>query len=209
MVASAFISPLFLALALLLAPFNVTLEGEDYVKDFAANIDSYGGPGYWLTGISAFTLIPAIFAVSKVARWGKRTLGLVGMILAFILAIPIQGNTDDVTYAALKSGLDVPTTAKLADTYNTDLPSSALGWSFLLALIGLILLGVAALIGKSAPAWAAIALIVAPVLVPIAWIASLGNVAAGAAWLVLAVGMGGVALSLLKEPPALNEPAAE
>jgi hypothetical protein len=202
MVASAVIYPLAIAVALLITPFDPTVQGEAYVRNFAANIDSYSGLSYWLGGLSLFTTIPALFAVGKVARWGRRTLGLIGMVFAFLLAIPVTGNSDDVIYAALKSGVNVTTTSKIVDTFNNDLPSAALGWSFLLGLVGVALLGVSALIGKSAPAWAAITLIVAPVLIPVAWFGGLGTILAVIPWLLMTAGMGGVALTLLKEPAA-------
>jgi hypothetical protein len=202
MVACAIIYPLAIAVSLLLSPFDPTVEGEAYVRSFAANIDGYSGLGYWLGGVSLFATIPALLAVGKVARWGRRTLGLVGMIFAFVLAIPVTGNSDDVIYAALKSGADVTTTSKILDTFNNNLPSAALGWTFLLGLVGVVLLGVSALIGRSAPAWAAISLIIAPVLIPVAWFGGLGIVFAVIPWLLMTAGMGGVALTLLKEPAA-------
>lgn len=195
MVASAFIAPLALAAGLFLAPNQVTAEGQAYVQGFVDNIDSYPMMT-WIGGIFAVLAIPAIYGVSKVARRGRSTLGLIGMILAFTLAIPAPGNSDDLIYAAAKSGVDVPTITKM---WNYELPTSILGLAFFLGLLGLVLIGVAALIGKTAPTWAAITLIVAPFLVPIAWFAVLPNALAAGAWVVLAVGMGGVSLGLLRD----------
>ncbi|MFC4119232.1 hypothetical protein, partial [Nonomuraea zeae] len=194
MIACAVTSPLLLALSLLFAPFTVTQEGEPYIRGFVAAMDGYA-LWSWLSVLSAATLIPAIFAVSKVARSGRPVLGLVGMILAFVMALPFGLNTDDVIYAATRSGLDVPTTAKLVTELNEGLPTSVLGFTFFLALAGFVLLGVAAL-RSAAPAWAAIAMIVAPFLVPVAWFAQLPNAVAGAAWLIFAAGAGGIALAL-------------
>jgi hypothetical protein len=199
MVASAFLSPLLVAVSLLLAPFDATTEGEAYVRNFTENIDSYTLVS-WLGILSAILLIPGLFAVSKVARWGRPALGLVGMVLAFVLALPLGGNSDDVIYAAHKSGLDTTITTRLMDTYTNDLPVSVLGFAFFVALLGLLLLGVAALLGRSAAPWAAVTLIVAPILIPIPWFTGLGNIVAAVAWLALTAGMGGVALSLLRQP---------
>ncbi|MEU7891868.1 hypothetical protein AB0B45_03265 [Nonomuraea sp. NPDC049152] len=196
MIASAVFSPLAIAVSILLAPGNVTAEGEAYVRQFVDGAGSYPLLA-WLSAISAFTIIPGALGVARVARAGRPVLGLVAMILAFVLIVPISGNSDDVLYAGIKAGLDPATLTKLYTAYNESLPTSILGMAFLLGLVGFLLLGVATLLGKSAPTWAAIALIVAPVVIPISWFAGLGNVFAGVAWLVMAVGMGGVALGLL------------
>ena len=199
MVAAAIIYPLFLAIALFLAPFDATKSGQDYVQGFADHIGDYGGPTFWLSALSVFALIPALFAVSKVARAGKPVLGLVGMIMALLLAIPTSGNTDDVIYSALKNNVDVKTVAAIMKTLEEDSPSGMLGFIFLPGLIGLFLLGLAALLGKTAPVWASIVLMVAPLLIPVPWFAGLGVALAAVTWLILAVGMGGVAFALVNK----------
>ncbi|MFE3448231.1 hypothetical protein ACFXJ8_04780 [Nonomuraea sp. NPDC059194] len=198
MITAAVISPLTIAVSILLAPGDVTSEGEAYVRQFAASASAY--PMFaWLSAISAIAIIPAALGVARVARRGRPTLGFVAMILAFIMIVPVAGDSDDVLYAGIKAGLDPAELTKLYTAYGEGLPTSVLGMSFLLGLVGFLLMGVAALLGRSAPAWAAIALIVGPVVVPVAWFAGLGNVFAGVAWLVMTVGMGGVALGLLNE----------
>jgi hypothetical protein len=194
MITCAVVSPLAIALPLLLAPSSPTAEGEPYVQSFVDHLDSYS-LWSWFGALSVATLIPAIFAVSKVARSGRPVLGLWGMILAFVLAVPFEVNTDDVIYAAAKSGLDVRTTARLLDGLDGSTPTSVLGFSFFVALLGLVLLGVAAL-RSQAPKWAAVALIVAPVLIPVPWLAGLPAVVAGCTWLLLTAALGGVALAL-------------
>jgi hypothetical protein len=194
MIACAVISPLLIALSLLFAPFPVTTEGEPYIKGFVAAMDGYA-LWAWLSALSAATLIPAIFAVSKVARSGRPVLGLAGMILAFLMALPFGTNTDDVIYAAARAGIDVPATNKLLTELSEGVPTAPLGFTFFLALLGFVLLGVAAL-RSAAPAWAAVAMIVAPFLIPVAWVAQLPNAVAGAAWLIFAAGAGGIALAL-------------
>ncbi|MEV1169728.1 hypothetical protein [Nonomuraea sp. NPDC049784] len=194
MIACALVSPLVVALSLLFAPFDATSEGEPYIRGFVANLGSY--PLWsWLGALSVATLIPAIFAVSKVARSGRPALGLVGMILAFALALPFGANNDDVIYAAAKAGLDVPTTNRLVTELSDGVPTAVLGFTFFLGLLGFVLLGIAALRG-AAPKWAAIAMIVAPFLIPVAWFAQLPNAMAGVAWLVFAAASTGIALAL-------------
>jgi hypothetical protein len=198
MITCAVAAPLMLALSLLFAPNDTTAEGEAYIRSFVAGLDAY--PFWsWVSALSFAAVIPMILAVSKVARSGRPVLGLVGMILAFILALPIGMDTDDVIYAATKTGLDVPTTNRLVTEINEGLPTSVLGFSFFLSLLGFVLLGVAAL-RSAAPKWAAIAMIVAPFLIPIAWFGQLGNIAAGAAWIVFAAAAGGIALALPAGP---------
>nr|BFE88383.1 hypothetical protein GCM10020093_109840 [Planobispora longispora] len=199
MVASAFLAPLLVTVSILLSPFDATAEGEAYVRDFTENIGGYALFS-WLAVLSAALFLPGLFAVSKVARRGRPTLGLAGMILAFILAVPFGGNSDDVLYAANRAGLDTAVTTRLMDAYVNDLPIALLGSAFFLGLLGLLLLGVAALLGRSAATWAAAALIAAPILLPIPWLAGMGNVVVAVPWLILTAGMGGVALSLLRRP---------
>ncbi|MGW3343857.1 hypothetical protein ACWDA3_11160 [Nonomuraea rubra] len=193
MVACAVAAPLLIALSLLLTPFQATLEGEAYVRAFTARLDAYALPS-WLSLLSFAALIPGLLAVSRVARSGRPVLGLVGMILAFILVLP-SVDTDDVIYAAARAGLDAATTNRLVVELSEGLPTAVAGFGFFPALLGLVLLGVAAL-SSAAPRWAAIALIVAPFLIPVAWFAQLSNAAAAAAWIILAAGLGGVSLAL-------------
>ncbi|MFD1938109.1 MULTISPECIES: hypothetical protein [Nonomuraea] len=198
MIAAAVIAPLAIGVSIMLAPGDITAEGEAYVRQFAANASSYPVLA-WLSAISAITIIPAALGVSRVARLGKPTLGLVATILAFIMIVPVSGNSDDVLYAGVKAGLDPAKLTALYTAYNEGLPTSIFGMAFLLGLVGFLLLGVAALLGKTAPPWAAIALIVGPVAIPIPWFAGLGSAAAGIAWLIMTAGMGGVALGLLNQ----------
>ncbi|TMR88443.1 hypothetical protein [Nonomuraea basaltis] len=198
MITCAVVAPLALALSLLFAPNDATAEGEAYIRSFVANLDGYA-LWSWISALSFAAFIPGIFGVGKVARSGRPVLGLVGMVLAFILALPVSLDTDGVIYAAAKIGLDVPTTNRLVTELNEGLPTSVLGFSFFLGLLGFVLLGIAAL-RSAAPKWAAIAMIVAPFLIPIAWFAQLGNLVAGAAWLVFAAASGGIALVLPADP---------
>ncbi|MFI7131248.1 hypothetical protein ACIBQ1_36570 [Nonomuraea sp. NPDC050153] len=195
MIACAAISPLTIAATLLLAPFVTTAEGEPYIRALVANLDAYA-LWSWVGALGTVTLIPAIFAVSKVARSGRPVLGLVGMILAFAMALPYGLTSDDTIYAAAKAGLDVPTTNRLVTQLSEGTPTSILGFTFFLSLLGFVLLGVAALRG-AAPKWAAIAMIVAPVLIPVPWFAGLPAAAGGVAWLVFTAATTGIALALL------------
>jgi len=193
MIACAVVSPLAVAVPLLFGPFDYTVDGEPYVRGMLAHLDAYA-LWSWIGALGALTLIPAIFAVAKVARAARPALGLTGMILAFLLAMPFNLTSDDVIYAAAKSGLDVPTTNRLV-THMSETPAAVLGVTFFLALAGFVLLGVAAL-RSDAPRWAAVLMIVSPLLVPVAWIAQLGNVAAAAAWILFAAASGGIASAL-------------
>ncbi|MFI6477686.1 hypothetical protein ACIBH1_07140 [Nonomuraea sp. NPDC050663] len=197
MVASAFLMPLLFVLLLVTAPPGVTEEGQPYVQNFYDNLGSYPMQS-WISALAMVLTVPALFGVARVARAGRPALGLVGMIMAFSLALPLSGNTDDTLYAASKAGLDVTTATRLYNAEMNDLPTSPLGLVWFAGLLGLVILGVAVLLGRTGPAWAAITLIVAPFLVPVAWFAGLGNVFAAIAWAALAAGMGGVSLGLLK-----------
>ncbi|MEV0587945.1 hypothetical protein [Nonomuraea sp. NPDC050310] len=199
MIACAFVSPLTILAGLLLSPIQATAEGQAYVQALVDHAGSYPATA-WLAALGALTIIPALLAVSKVARAGRPVLGLVGTILAFSLAVPISTDSDDLIYAAHKAGLDVPTITRIEQVYVDGLPTSPLGMLWFAAMLGLLLLGLAALLGRSAPAWAAIALVIAPVLVPLPWILGLSTLLAAVPWAIMVAGMGGVALALLKEP---------
>ncbi|MGW0201987.1 hypothetical protein [Nonomuraea sp. NPDC003201] len=194
MIACAAISPLTVAVSLLLGPFDATAEGEPYIRAIVADLGAYA-LWSWVAALGTVTLIPAIFAVSKVARSGRPALGLVGMILAFAMALPYGLTSDDTIYAAAKAGLDVPTTNRLVTELSEGMPTSVLGFTFFLSLLGFVLLGVAAL-RSAAPKWAAIAMIVAPFLIPVAWIAGLPGAVGGVAWLVFTAAATGIALAL-------------
>lgn len=195
MAACAVLAPALFLIAVLLHPVEITAEGREAVRQFAAGIDGYTASS-WLDPIATFLWIPAVLMVGRVARTRAPVLGLTGMVLAFGLAIPVALSQGDLTYVALRSGLPVDAVTKLLDTAES-VPSSVLGEGWLIGLIGLIVLGAAILRGKSAPAWAGLALIVAPLAIPASWISG-SLVAVAAAWAVLAVGFAGCAVVLVR-----------
>ena len=196
LIAAAVIAPLSIAISLFLSPATTTTSDAAYVTAFGTHLSSYPMMA-WIGLISGLLMVPAALAVGRVGRAGAPVLGLVGMILAVAGSLPGGNNSDEVLYSAYKSGLDGASITKLYDYLVNKAPSAMLFWLFMAGLLGFLLLGVAALIGRSAAPWAAIALIVAPILVPIAWIAGLSVMVAAGAWVLMTIGMGGVALGLL------------
>jgi hypothetical protein len=204
---SAVAFPVLVLLAILLSPIgDITAEGREYVQEFADDLDGYT-TSLWLWPLAWIAAIPAMLAVGRVARSRAPVLGLVGLILGFGFVIPAGIDQDEVIYASLKAGLDVDATAALVDSIDTNLPSSILGFTFFVGLLGMVLLGVALLRGRSAPVWAAIALIVGPVAIPLTFFSGVAA-ALVVAWAVLGVGFVGCALVLFREPiPAPDAPA--
>lgn len=197
MAACGVLAPTLMIVAIALDPVDSGLEGADAVQALEANIDAFLLPG-WLYAIAAFLWVPALLMVGRVARANAPALGLAGLILAFGLAISVGPDPYDLAYLGLKSGLDVDATFALVESAD-NLPSAVLGFSWLLGLIGLVILGIAILRGKSAPVWSGVALIVAPVAMPLSWFAVSG-VALLATWVVLAAGFAGCALAFLSQP---------
>lgn len=197
MAACGVLAPVLMIVALHLHPVGVGVGDTEALPELAANLDGYLLPS-WLDGIGAFLWVPALLMAGRVARTGAPTLGLVGLVLAFGLAIRIGPGLTDVAYLGLSSGLDVDATDALAKT-TSELPTAVLGESWLIGLVGLVVLGVAIVRGKSAPVWGGVALIVAPVAVPVSWISG-SVIAVTAAWAVLAIGFAGCALAFLSQP---------
>lgn len=197
MAACAVLAPLLTIAAIALDPVDAGLEGSDAVRALEANLDAFILPS-WLYALSTFLWIPALLMVGRVARATAPALGLTGLILAFGLAIPVGPDPYDLAFIGLKSGLDVDATFAVVEAAD-NLPSAVLGFSWLLGLIGLVVLGIAILRGKSAPAWSGIALIIAPVAMPLSWFA-VSEVALLATWAVLTVGFAGCALAFLSQP---------
>jgi hypothetical protein len=184
-----------LVLALLLAPkFDYTLEGVAYVEEFAAHVDD-AAPSLLFWALSVLLGVPALLAVSRVARSNAPALGLTGLILGYFFVIPAGLDMDEVIYASLKAGLDTESTNAVLESVEDNLPSSYFGLLWFVGLLGLILLGVAMLRGKSAPTWVGLAFVVAPVAIPLTWFSGV-EVALIAAWVLLAIGFAGCAYVL-------------
>lgn len=196
MVACGVLAPMLMIVAIALDPVDSGLEGADAVQALAANIDAFILPS-WLYAIAAFLWVPALLMVGRVARANAPALGLAGLILAFGLAISVGPDPYDLAYLGLKGGLDVDATFALVESAG-NLPSAVLGFSWLLGLIGLVVLGIAILRGTSAPVWSGVALIVAPVAMPLSWFA-VSSIAWLATWVVLAAGFAGCALAFLSQ----------
>ncbi|MGH3519467.1 MAG: hypothetical protein ACRDQ7_19015 [Haloechinothrix sp.] len=203
MAACAVLAPVLFATAGALHPVEVGAEGREFVQQFADNLDAYTAPS-WLYPIATLLWVPALLAVARVARSQSSSLGLIGMVLAFGLAIPVGLDSNDLAYVALDNGLDAATITALMASADT-LPSRILGFTWLAGLIGLIVLGIAILRGRSAPIWAGVALIVAPLAIPASWFSGWA-IGLTAAWVLLAIGFTGCALSLVtrREPQSTH-----
>lgn len=194
LVASAELAPALTAIGLLLDPEIIGLSGNDMVRHLSQHLDEYAVQS-WLAPVVAVLWIPAILTIGRVARTAAPTLGLAGLVLAFGLALPIGPDSYELAYVGLSSGLDTESTYRLLVAAES-LPAAMLGWAGLLGILGILVLGVAILRGKSAPPWTAIALIVGALAIPVTWISS-SAIAGVTAWVLITIGFGGVAHALL------------
>lgn len=197
--ACAVLYGLLTVLALVIQPaIDYTAEGGDYVQAFSANIDAMT-PSLWIWPALIFVGVPALLAVGRVARSQAPAIGLVGLILGFGVVLPSGLELDEVTYAAIKSGLDVESTVALLQSVEQNVPSSNYSILWFPGLVGLLLLGVAMLRGRSVPKWVGISLIIAPIAIPVTYFSGI-SMALIAAWMVLAAGFIGAAFVLVRRP---------
>ncbi|AEF39193.1 hypothetical protein [Hoyosella subflava] len=195
MAACTVLAPATVVAAIFLHPVELGVEGVDAIAQFDAQRDSYLLIA-WLFAVSTFFWVVAILTLGRVARYYSRTLGLVGMVIAFGLAIPVSLNYEDLSYIALENNLEPETIVALFASAD-QLPSGILGVVWLAGLVGLILLGIAILRGKGAPKWAGVALIIAPLGIPASWFAASALVFY-TAWVVLTAGFAGYAIDLVR-----------
>ncbi|MBB3037352.1 hypothetical protein [Hoyosella altamirensis] len=195
MAVSTVLAPATVVAAIFLHPVELGVEGVEAIEQFDAHRDSYLLIA-WLFAISTFFWVVAILTLGRVARYYSRILGLIGMVIAFGLAIPISLDYEDLSYIALENNLEPETIAALFASAD-QLPSGILGFVWLAGLIGLILLGIAILRGEGAPKWAGAALIVAPLGIPAAWFAA-SAIVFYIAWVVLTAGFAGCAIDFVR-----------
>jgi hypothetical protein len=174
---------------------DVGVDGRAALEQFAADVDAYPPVGV-LHAIAAFLWLPALLTVARVARAGAARLGLIGLVLGAGIIVPPSIDPEALSYIALTNGHGIEATQALV-TSAEQLPSGFLGWSWLLGLIGLVLLGVAVLRGRSAPTWAGVALVLAPLAIPASWFAG-SALALTAAWVALTLGFAGCGIALVQ-----------
>ncbi|PXY23275.1 hypothetical protein DI005_17765 [Prauserella sp. PE36] len=199
MAACAVLAPALTIAGLLAHTDTAWLEGRELVEAIAADPGAFTADT-WLGPIATLLWVPAILAVGRVARARAGGIGLIGLILAFALALPLAAEQNQLAYLAVRGGLDVDATTALLDAAGTG-AAALFGWSFLVGLLGLVLLGAAILRGRSAPWWTGVTLIVAAVGMVPSW-QSGSIIAIVATWTILLIGFAGCAATLATHPGA-------
>jgi hypothetical protein len=190
------IAPLTQVVFLLTQPWP--LDSGDYVRDVSAHTGGYAAVA-WLGVLGAMTLAPAVIGVGVVAMRGAPLLGLVGMVLAVPGLLNADGNPSDIIYAGARAGVPQQMVKDMLDRLG-ELPATGrFGfWAFAVAFaVGGLVLGVALLVGRSAPIWAAIALILTPLTALVGSFVDLGGVVGVIGWAVATVGFAGCAITLV------------
>jgi hypothetical protein len=190
------IAPLTQVVFLLTQPWPV--DSDDYVRDVSAHTGGYVAMA-WLGLVAAMTLAPAVIGVGVVAMRGAPLLGLVGMVLAVPGMLNPDGNPSDIIYTGARAGVPQKAVKDMLDRLG-ELPATGpFGfWAFAVAFaVGGLVLGVALLVGRSAPIWAAIALILTPLTALVGSFVNLGGAVATIGWAVATVGFTGCAIALV------------
>ncbi|TWE22924.1 hypothetical protein [Prauserella muralis] len=205
MAASAVLAPALVILGLLWHRELASADDRATVTAIAADVDAFTLDA-WMAPVATLVWIPAILAVARVARAGARGLGLAGLLLGFLVAVPLVADPGQLAYVAVSSGLDVDATLRLLETAASG-PSAVFGWAFVAGLLGLVLLGAAILRGRSAPRWAGVALVAGPVAVVPSW-ASGSLAATVVTWGIVLIGFAGCAWALVTGGAESGAPAA-
>jgi hypothetical protein len=201
-----------LSVVMVIAPFTQVvflltqpwpLDSDDYVRDVSAHTGGYVAMA-WLGLVGALTLAPAVIGVGVVAMRRAPLLGLVGMVLAVPGVLNPDGNPGDIIYTGARAGVPQKTVNDMLDRLG-ELPATGrFGfWAFAFAFaIGGLVLGVALLVGRSAPIWAATALILTTLTALVGSFVDLGGVVGVIGWAVATVGFTGCAIALVgpREP---------
>jgi hypothetical protein len=184
-------------------------SGGDYVLDVAAHTDGYRSLA-WLGLLGALTMAPAIAGVGLVAWRGAPRLALAGAVLALPGMLNPDGNPGDLVYAAARSGVPAPDTRAMLDRLGELAPFTAFGfYAFTVAFaVGGVLLGVGLLAGRSAPPWAATALLAASTIGLLGAFLPLGAVVGTGAWVAASVGFTGCAVALVRPRGRTARPPA-
>lgn len=192
------VGPLTQVVALLARPWTA---GDDYVRDFAARIDSYPVMG-WLFLVGLCTLAPAAIGVGVLVMRRAPILGMVGLALTVPGLLNPDGNPDDIIFSGTRVGLGPDVIEKMFDQL-AGLPAfGPFGfYAFVVGFsLGGVILGAGLLRGRTAPGWAAVSLIVAATAGLLGAFVNLGSAVPVVAWLLVTVAFTGCAIRIARVP---------
>jgi hypothetical protein len=195
--AAMVIGPAVQVLLPLLQPWP--LSDDDYVGNVSAHPDAYRALS-WLALLGALTMAPAVVGIGLVAFRGAPRLALTGTVLALPSMLNPDGNPGDLIYTATRAGLPREGIRGMLDRLGDLAPFTTFGfYAFAVAFaVGGLVLGVALLVGRSAPRWAAMALLLASATALVGSWVNLGGLIGTVAWAVATVGFAGCAIALVK-----------
>ncbi|MEV4512263.1 hypothetical protein AB0K00_25275 [Dactylosporangium sp. NPDC049525] len=196
--AAMIVGPLVQVAFPLLQPWPA--DTDDYVADVGAHTAAYRALA-WLGLLGAVTMAPAVAGLAALAWRGAPRLALAGAVLAVPGMLNPDGNPDDLVYAAARAGAADDETRAMLDRLGELPPFTTFGfYAFGVAFaVGGLLLGAAVLIGRTAPRWAAVALLAASCVALLGSYVPIGAAAATAGWAVASAGFIGCAVALLRQ----------
>ncbi len=185
--------PLGVAAIRMRVPYAVTDGPEAMAAAVAADLDAMSWV-LWFGLLAMLALVPATILVSMAPLRRSRALTMVGMVLAVAgyASLGMLVAADLLLHGSVAAGLD---TATAAQVLNSAHPVADVGVAVFVPahLLGTILLGVALWRTRTAPRWAAGAVIASQPLHVLSAVVLVSPIADGASWLLLAVGFGAVA----------------
>jgi hypothetical protein len=195
--AAMIVGPLVQVAFPLLQPWSP--DTDDYVAAVAAHADAYQALA-WLGLLGALTMAPAIAGLALVAWPGAPRLALAGAVLALPGMLNPDGNPGDLIYAAARAGTPAADTHTMLDRLGELPPFTTFGfYAFTVAFaVGGLLLGAAVLAGRTAPRWAAVALLAAAAVALLGAYFPVGAAVGTSAWAVASVGFIRCAVALLR-----------
>ncbi|MFL1381316.1 hypothetical protein [Nocardiopsis protaetiae] len=182
--------PLGMAAAVLLLPYSFADAPEVWIAA-VAGAGARTEAAFWGLLVWGVLAPVGVIAAGLVARRGAPRTGTAGLVAAFAGAAAFGAagwGYDGIALAASRAGLDPPAVAALmaeVDRLQAPTASAAL---VLAMFVGFVLLGAALWIGRDVPRWAAVVLIVSPVVILLGGMFSMPVNAAGFA--LVAVGFG-------------------
>ncbi|MBO9522675.1 MAG: hypothetical protein J7518_14165 [Nocardioidaceae bacterium] len=178
-------------------PYYTTDSGTEIARSIAAHQDRQNAV-VWLGFVAVLTMVPAVLWVGRVtARTAPRlTAAALLLLVPGYLSLALLVSSDAVALYGVKHGLPTKT---VADMYTSVHPVVLIaGVVFVIGhVLGTILLGTAMLRGRSVPAWAAVATIVAQPLHFVAAVAVGSHTLDLVAWGLNAVGFAAVSVAIL------------
>ncbi|TMR96774.1 hypothetical protein [Nonomuraea basaltis] len=202
------LGPLCVAVLRVILPYSTT---DDPAAQLAAVAAGQGAQDavLWLIPIATLVLVPALFAMARMALRGAPVLAIAAITLALpgYLGMAALGASDAAALAAVTAGLSPSDGAALLEALAAQPALAASVGIFVLGhVLGTVLLGAALWRAHVIPAWAGLALVASQPLHLAFVISDAPKVLDGAAWGLTALGFAAAALTLARMSDDEYEP---